>query len=64
MLIHCDFVLLADDARRTTPFVSLALVPEAVSIGCFAERMNSAEARKALGAFAERRPPDFMKAVE
>jgi len=31
MLLHCDFVVLADDARLTTPFVNLALVPEAAS---------------------------------
>src|SRR6476646_9174377 len=31
MLLHCDMVFLADDARLTTPFVNLALVPEAAS---------------------------------
>jgi enoyl-CoA hydratase/carnithine racemase len=31
MLLHCDFVVLADDAQLTTPFVNLALVPEAAS---------------------------------
>src|SRR5689334_8601781 len=31
MLLHCDFVVLADDAKLTTPFVNLALVPEAAS---------------------------------
>ena len=31
MLLHCDFVLLADDAQLSTPFVNLALVPEAAS---------------------------------
>jgi enoyl-CoA hydratase/carnithine racemase len=31
MLLHCDFVLLAEDAMLSTPFVSLALVPEAAS---------------------------------
>ncbi len=31
MLLHCDFVLLADNAQLSTPFVSLALVPEAAS---------------------------------
>jgi enoyl-CoA hydratase/carnithine racemase len=31
MLLHCDMVFLADNALLTTPFVNLALVPEAAS---------------------------------
>lgn len=31
MLLHCDHVILAEDAKLTTPFVSLGLVPEAAS---------------------------------
>ena len=31
MLLHCDMVLLADDAQLITPFINLALVPEAGS---------------------------------
>ena len=31
MLLHCDLVFVADDAILTTPFVNLALVPEAAS---------------------------------
>ena len=31
MLLHCDLVFVADDAKLTTPFVTLALVPEASS---------------------------------
>ena len=31
MLLHCDLVYLAENARLTTPFVNLALVPEAAS---------------------------------
>ena len=31
MLLHCDLVYLADNARLITPFVKLALVPEAAS---------------------------------
>jgi len=143
MLLHCDFVVLADNAQLSTPFVNLALVPEAGStllmpmrvgyarayemfalgesmdaqtafhVGIanrvvpldklhaeaaavaarlaklpagslaatkrlmrnpavltaqieaeserFAERLTTAEAREAFTAFAERRPPDFMK---
>ena len=143
MLLHRDFIVLAEDAQLSTPFVNLALVPEAAStllmplrIGyarayemfalgetidartalhmgianrvvplerlhaeaaavaqrlarlpagslaatkrlmrdpevltaqiaaeseCFAERLTTPEAREAFAAFAERRPPDFMK---
>jgi enoyl-CoA hydratase/carnithine racemase len=31
MLLHCDYVLLAEDAELKTPFLNLALVPEAAS---------------------------------
>jgi enoyl-CoA hydratase/carnithine racemase len=31
MLLHCDFVVLAEDALLSTPFINLALVPEAAS---------------------------------
>ncbi len=31
MLLHCDFVYVADDARLAMPFVSLGLVPEFAS---------------------------------
>ena len=31
MLLHCDLVYVAQDARLSTPFVDLALVPEAAS---------------------------------
>lgn len=31
MLLHCDLVVLAENALLTTPFVNLALVPEAAS---------------------------------
>ena len=143
MLLHCDLVVLAENALLSTPFVSLALVPEAASsllmplrIGYarafemfalgetvdaasalawgfanrvvpldkldaearalaarlakqpagavsttkrlmrnpevlmaqilaesaqFAERLQTVEAREAFSAFAERRPPDFLK---
>lgn len=143
MLLHCDLVVLAENALLSTPFVSLALVPEASSsllmplrIGYarafemfalgeavdaksalawglanrvvpldkldaearalavrlakqpagavsttkrlmrnpevlmtqiraeseqFAKRLQTAEAREAFSAFAERRPPDFQK---
>ena len=31
MLLHCDYVVAGTDARFSTPFVSLGLVPEAAS---------------------------------
>ncbi len=31
MLLHCDYVVLAEDALLSTPFVGLGLVPEAAS---------------------------------
>jgi len=31
MLLHCDVVVLAEDAQLVTPFVNLALIPEAAS---------------------------------
>jgi enoyl-CoA hydratase/carnithine racemase len=31
MLLHCDYVLMSEDAQLITPFVNLALVPEAAS---------------------------------
>jgi enoyl-CoA hydratase/carnithine racemase len=31
MLLHCDLVFVASDAKLTTPFINLALVPEAAS---------------------------------
>ena len=31
LLLHCDFVVVADDALLSTPFVNLALAPEAAS---------------------------------
>lgn len=31
MLLHCDIVIIADDAQLTTPFTSLGLTPEAAS---------------------------------
>lgn len=31
MILHCDLAFVAEDAKLTTPFVNLALVPEAAS---------------------------------
>ena len=44
MLLHCDFVVLAENALLSTPFVSLALVPEAASTMLMPLRVGYARA--------------------
>src|SRR5689334_24559154 len=44
MLLNCDFVVLAEDVQLSTPFVSLALVPEAASTLLMPLRMGHARA--------------------
>ena len=44
MLLHCDLVFLADNARLSTPFVNLALVPEAASSWLLPLRIGHARA--------------------
>jgi enoyl-CoA hydratase/carnithine racemase len=44
MLLHCDLVYLADNARLFTPFVNLALVPEAASSWLLPLRIGHARA--------------------
>ena len=44
MLLHCDLVYVADDALLTTPFVNLALVPEAASSLLLPARIGHARA--------------------
>lgn len=44
MLLHCDLVLLADDARLSVPFADLGLVPEAASSITLPERIGHARA--------------------
>jgi enoyl-CoA hydratase/carnithine racemase len=44
MLLHCDYVLLAQDAELITPFVNLALVPEAASSYLLPLRIGHARA--------------------
>jgi len=44
MLLHCDLVYLSDDALLTTPFVNLALVPEAASSLTLPARIGHARA--------------------
>src|SRR3546814_12011012 len=49
MLLHCDYVLLAEGTILTTPFVNLALVPEAASSLLLPLRIGHA---RAFAAFA------------
>jgi enoyl-CoA hydratase/carnithine racemase len=44
LLLHCDLVYLADDAQLSTPFVNLALVPEAASSLLLPARIGHARA--------------------
>lgn len=44
MLLHCDLVVLADNALLSTPFISLALVPEAASSLLMPLRLGHARA--------------------
>ncbi|MBL8271105.1 enoyl-CoA hydratase-related protein [Steroidobacter sp.] len=44
MLLHCDLVFVADDAKLSVPFVNLALVPEAASSALLQARIGYARA--------------------
>ena len=44
MLLHCDLVFVSPDARLTTPFVNLALIPEAASSWLLPARIGHARA--------------------
>lgn len=44
MLLHCDLVFMAEDATLSTPFVNLALVPEAASSWLLPARIGHARA--------------------
>lgn len=52
MLMHCDVAYVAEDARLSTPFVNLALVPEAASTWLIPARIGYARAFQ-LFAFGE-----------
>lgn len=44
MLLHCDIVVIAEDARLTTPFTALGLTPEAASSLLLPARIGHARA--------------------
>jgi enoyl-CoA hydratase/carnithine racemase len=52
MLLHCDLVYLAEDARLSVPFINLALVPEAASTALLPARIGYSRAF-AMFAFGE-----------
>jgi enoyl-CoA hydratase/carnithine racemase len=60
MLLHCDLVVLSDDALLSTPFVSLALVPEAASSLLMPFRIGYA---RAFEMFALGEPVDAASAL-
>lgn len=60
MLLHCDLVYLAEDTRLITPFVNLALVPEAASSWLLPQRIGHV---KAFQMFALGEPMDAETAV-
>ena len=61
MLLHCDLVFVADDALLTTPFVNLALVPEAASTLTLPARIGHV---RAFSMFVLGEAVDAKKAVE
>jgi enoyl-CoA hydratase/carnithine racemase len=60
MLLHCDLVYVAEDAKLTTPFVNLALVPEAASSLLIPARIGHA---RAFAMFALGEPLDGRTAA-
>jgi enoyl-CoA hydratase/carnithine racemase len=60
MLLHCDLVYLADNARLITPFVNLALVPEAASSWLLPLRIGHV---RAYAMFALGEPMDAAAAL-
>lgn len=61
MLLHCDLVFIARDAKLTTPFVNLALVPEAASSMLMPAHIGH---RRAFAMFALGEPLSGDQAVE
>lgn len=60
MLLHFDLVYIAEDAKLTTPFVNLALVPEAASSWLLPARIGHA---RAFAMFALGEPVDGKTAA-
>jgi enoyl-CoA hydratase/carnithine racemase len=60
MLLHCDLVFVAEDAKLSVPFVNLALVPEAASSLLLPARIGHA---RAFAMFALGEPIDGKTAL-
>src|SRR5688572_6044946 len=60
MLLHCDLVFVAENAKLSTPFVNLALVPEAASSVLLQARIGYA---RAFAMFALGEPIDGRTAA-
>lgn len=60
LLLHCDYVVLAEDAQLITPFINLALVPEAASTLLLAARLGHA---RAFAMFALGEPLEAAEAL-
>ena len=61
MLLHCDLVFVSEDAVLTTPFVNLALIPEAASSLTLPARIGHA---RAFSMFVLGEAVDARKAVD
>lgn len=61
LLLHCDHVVLADNAQLITPFVNLALVPEAASTLLLTARIGHP---RAFTMFALGTPVDAKTALD
>ena len=61
MLLHCDLVFVSEDAVLTTPFVNLALIPEAASSLTLPARIGHA---RAFSMFVLGEAVDAKKAVD
>ncbi len=61
LLLHCDLVFVSDDAVLTTPFVNLALIPEAASSLTLPARIGHT---RAFSMFVLGEAVDARKAVE
>lgn len=61
MLLHCDLVFVSEDAVLTTPFVNLALIPEAASSLTLPARIGHP---RAFSMFVLGEAVDARKAVE
>jgi enoyl-CoA hydratase/carnithine racemase len=61
LLLHCDLVFVADDVMLTTPFVNLALIPEAASSLTLPSRIGHA---RAFSMFVLGEAVDAKKAVD